>query len=124
MAYTKTLRTYRYIDKNPVIDVVRTAIQDVGLFNKKGLKIVATLSSLGDKTLPSWFYEDVRDPKHSSVMAVMTAIGFEQTWGKARKLNVEEELVLAKAWIKREKAKREKEGPPKKKRNSSKKKAA
>lgn len=114
MAYTKTYRTYRYINKNPVIDVARTAIQDTNLYNKQGIKIVATLATLSKATLDGWFYGDTRSPRHDSIAAVMTALGYVNEWKKDRKLNVEEELPLAKAWLKREKDKREKENPPKK----------
>lgn len=104
MANTRVLRTYRYIDKNPVIDIIRTAIQDEGLIKK--LPIVADLASLSRTTVPNWIHGDVRDPRHSSIMAVMTSLGYEFEWKKGRKLDFDKELEFARAWNKREKEKR------------------
>jgi len=55
MAYVRIYRTYRFIDKNPVIDIVRTAVQDEGLIKK--LKIVANLASLSTATIDGWFMQ-------------------------------------------------------------------
>lgn len=104
MANTRVLRTYRFIDKNPVIDIIRTAIQDEGLIKK--LQVVADLASLSRTTIPGWIHGDVRDPRHSSIMAVMTSLGYESEWKKGRKLDIDKELEFARAWLKRERAKR------------------
>lgn len=117
--YTKVLRPYNFIDKNPVIDVIRTAIQDAGLSKK--LNIVADLASLSRTTPVGWLHGDIRDPRHSSIMAVMISLGYENTWNKSRKVNVEKELELARAWLKRERAKRKAARPahPRKKRKAA-----
>lgn len=104
MARTRILRPYHFIDKNPVIDIISTAIQDEGLSKK--LDIVADLASLSRTTPKSWIHGDVRDPRHSSIMAVMLGLGWENTWAKSRKLNLEKELEFARAWNKKERAKR------------------
>lgn len=103
MAYVRVLRTYRYVDKNPVIDKMRTIVQDEGLM--KRLKIAADLAGLAKSTLDGWFHGDIRDPRHSSIMGLVTSLGYEQEFTKARKLNVEKELEFARAWNKREKLK-------------------
>ncbi len=113
MTYTRVLRTYRFIDKNPVIDEMRTILKDEGLLDR--LNVVADLASLSRATPDAWFNGNVRDPRHSSIMAVMTSLGYEQKWSKGRKLNVEAELELARAWLKRERAKRVKAAPRKRK---------
>ena len=104
MAYTRVLRTYRYIDKNPVIDEMKTIIQDEGLM--KRLDIIADLASLSRTTPVGWFDGDVRDPRHSSIMAVMTSLGYEYKWNKSRKIDYEKEVMMARAWLKRERVKR------------------
>lgn len=75
MAKTKIspYKTYRFIDKDPVIDEVRTAVEDSGLSYveigaKVGRKHIAS-------TLHGWFQGGVRRPQHASVQAVLIACG-------------------------------------------------
>ena len=114
MAYTRTIRTYRYVDKNPVIDEMRTAVQDAGLMKK--LNLVAVLAGLNYATPKNWFHGDVRDPRHSSTMAVMTSLGYKNQWVKANgKWDLDKEVAAARAWLKDERAKAQAE-PKRKKR--------
>ena len=86
---------------------MRTTIQDEGLMKK--LNVVATLAGLNNSTPKGWFFGDVRDPRHSSVMACMMGLGYESTWKKKNgKWDLEKELELAKAWLKAERAKKAK----------------
>jgi hypothetical protein len=102
MARVKVLRTYRFIDKDPVKDKLQTMLQDEGLFNKNKLGRVATLASLAKSTVDNLFFGDTRKPQHATVMAIVTACGYEMEFKKARKLNFEEELVFARAWNKKQ----------------------
>lgn len=113
MADVRIYRTYRFIDKDPVIDEVRTIVQDEGLM--KSLKIVSQLSGLTITTLTNWFSGGVRRPQNASVMAVITALGYERKFVKARKLDVDKELEFAVAWLRREKLRRAKSAKPRKK---------
>jgi hypothetical protein len=103
MANNRVYRTYRFIDKDPVIDEVRTIVQDEGLM--KSLKIVSQLSGLSMTTLNKWFGGETRKPQNASVMAVITALGYERKFVKSRSLDVERELEFAVAWLKKERAK-------------------
>ncbi len=111
MARVTVRRNYRFIDKNPVIDVMRTAVQDEGLMER--LQVVADLAGLTIGTIRGWFDGDVRDPRHSSVMTTLIGLGYENKWAKARKLDVEKELEFARAWLKRERAKAVRAAPKK-----------
>lgn len=102
MARVKVLRTYRFIDKDPVKDKLQTMLQDEGLFNKNKLGRVATLASLAKSTVDNLFFGDTRKPQHATVMAIVTACGYEMEFKKARKLNFDEELVFARAWNKKQ----------------------
>lgn len=106
MAYVRVLRSYRFIDKDPVIDEMRTVVQDEGLIKK--LKIVADLSSLSVGTIDSWFNGKTKRPQNASIMAVMTSLGYQRKWEKSRKFNLDDELKVARDWLKREKAKADK----------------
>jgi len=96
MAKSSFIRPYHYIDKNPVIDKVRTMLQDVGLINKLG--IVANLSTMNKATFEGWFDGDVKDPRHSSIARVTESVGYELTLRKQRTIKLDEELAAAKEW--------------------------
>jgi hypothetical protein len=97
------LRTYRFVDKDPVIDELRTLVNDEGLSKK--LSIVATLANLHPSTVKNMFHGATKKPQNATVMGIVTSLGYERQWVKKRKLNVEEEVVFAKQWNKREKEK-------------------
>lgn len=104
MTRVKVLRTYRFLDKDPVIDKVRTVLQDRGLYGKKNMGKVAQLASLAPATLDNMFFGDTRKPQHATVMGIITAVGYEMQFVEARKLNFEKELEFARAWNKRQAA--------------------
>lgn len=90
------------MDKDPVKDELQTMLQDEGLFSKKNMRKLADLASLSPSTLHNLFFGDTRKPQNATVMALVTAVGYERKFVKARKLNFEEELVLARAWNKKQ----------------------
>lgn len=65
-------KTYSFIDKDPVIDVVRTVIQDSG----KTLKWISDESGVSTNTIAHWLYGETRQPKHASINAVLMALGY------------------------------------------------
>ena len=77
----KFYKAYNFIDKDPVIDVARTAIKDAGLTYRQ----VSELSDVSEGTLVSWFHGKTKRPQYCTVLAVMRGIGMEQRWVKAHK---------------------------------------
>ena len=75
----KFYRSYSFVDKDPAIDQVRTAVNDAGLTYPQ----VAELSDVSVGTLVSWFHGKTRRPQDATIMAVMRGIGYEQRWAKA-----------------------------------------
>jgi hypothetical protein len=118
MTAHKYLRTYRFIDKDPVCDELRTLVQDEGLYTR--LKILAELTNLAHSTLHNLFHGGTRRPQNATAMAIGTALGYKREWVKERKLDVEKELEFARAWNikerKRLEAAREKDKPTRKRR--------
>jgi hypothetical protein len=106
MADLRILRTYRYIDKNPVIDVMRTALQDVGIgVEKKRLRIAAEISGLSHSCLEALFHGETRNPQHRTVMGLMTSIGYKESWTVEKEIDIDKEREIARAWLaKQEKA--------------------
>lgn len=111
MAIARTYRTYRFIDKDPVIDEVRTIVQDEGLI--KRLAMAANLAGLSKTTLDNWFNGHTRRPQNASIMALVSSLGYQRKFTKTEKLDLEEELKKAKVW-----RKRQDEARPKKKKRS------
>lgn len=69
----KSYKTYRFINKDPVIDKVRTLLQDVGMTNRE----VSNKSGISVSTLDNWFKGGVRRPQHASIAAAIGATGYE-----------------------------------------------
>jgi transcriptional regulator with XRE-family HTH domain len=64
-------KSYVFIDKDPVIDVVRTAMQDA----KARPAVVARDSGVSPTTLGNWFHGRTRRPQFATVAAVAGALG-------------------------------------------------
>ncbi|QIG93792.1 MULTISPECIES: hypothetical protein [Bradyrhizobium] len=111
--FMRTYRTYSYIDKNPVIDKMRTLIQDEGLIKK--LKIVHEISGVSTSTLDNWFNGTTRSPQHATIAAVITSLGYEEEFVKKKEIDVESERKVAADWLARQE--RKAQSKPKKRTN-------
>jgi hypothetical protein len=100
MANLTLYRTYRFIDKDPVIDQIRTLIQDEGLMKK--LSIVHELSGVATATLENWFNGDTKSPQNRTIMAVTSALGYKHVWQKDKVLDIDKELKAAKLWAEKQ----------------------
>lgn len=65
-------RTYRFIDKDPIIDAVKTMVHDEHL--KAGA--VHEISGVSASTIHNWFDGDTRRPNNATVMAVASSLGY------------------------------------------------
>lgn len=69
------LKTYRFTDKDPIIDVLRTAIQDYAAI--ENIKFSTALSQVAEGTgislgtLYNWFSGPTRYPQYRSIAAVV-----------------------------------------------------
>jgi transcriptional regulator with XRE-family HTH domain len=66
-------KSYQFIDKDPMIDFVRTVIQDSGWT----LKRISEESDVNVQTISRWLYGDTKNPRASSVNAVLRAIDYK-----------------------------------------------
>lgn len=105
MAELKMYRTYRFRDKDPVIDEIRTLVQHEGLMTKLG--IVHELSGVSTSTLENWFNGATISPQNRTICAVTSALGYARTWEKTKDIDVAKELKIAKAWNARQEKVRE-----------------
>lgn len=103
--FLRLYRTYNYVDKNPVIDKIRTIVDDEGLIKK--LSIVHEISGVATTTLNNWFNGETKNPQHHTIAAVITSLGYEERFVKTEKKDIEEERAKAARWYKAQEAKRE-----------------
>jgi len=73
MARVQIYRTYRWIDKDPIIDAVRTVVKSE---EKLKNSMVHQISGVATATLDNWFDGSTRKPQNSTVTAVTSALGY------------------------------------------------
>ena len=71
--HTQVYRDYRFIDKDPIIDRLRTAVQDSGM----SYRDIHEREGISTSTLCNWFSGPTRRPQFCTVMAVFRACGVD-----------------------------------------------
>lgn len=69
-------KTYNFKDKDPVIDQLRTIVEDSKLSHKDIQDAAGTSQSL----LYNWFYGGVRRPQSATIEAIGRACGKQRVW--------------------------------------------
>ncbi len=88
---------YRFINKDPVIDIIRTGLQQSG----RDYKEVAACAGLHPTTINNWLFKDVRRPQNITIELALTELGIERT---ARWIKSGEAVATAKVIPMRRKA--------------------
>lgn len=84
-------RSYSFIDKDPVIDRVRTLVQREGLTRKQ----LELISGVKVSTLRGWFEGQTKRPQNATVTAVVHAMGYASRFVKVRQVNFERSAAVA-----------------------------
>lgn len=66
-------KSYSFADKDPMIDTVRTIVQESG----ETLKKISEDSGVGAQTISKWLYGETKQPRAASVNAVLRALGYK-----------------------------------------------
>lgn len=66
---------YRFINKDPVIDVIRTECQRYGNLSNQQLAKLSLESGVSVGTLYNWFHGDTKRPQSLSTRFVLQALG-------------------------------------------------
>lgn len=110
-------RTYSFVDKDPVCDELASLVDAVGLRGKKHTGKIAILATCAKGTVDGILYGETKRPHNATVMAIATGLGYERRWVAAQgKWNLEEELKLARAFIKKQRELLDKKKPAARKR--------
>lgn len=100
-------RNYRWVDKDPLIDALRTVFHDEGLSNYEA----ACITGVSATTYKGWFDGETRKPMNSTSTQTAAALGYVRRdelkadgqvvvgYVKARKLDYEEERGKMADWI-------------------------
>jgi len=81
-------RTYSFKDKDPAIDMLRTAIKDEGATYKE----IHETSDVSVSSLKGWFDGKTRRPHHATMAAVAGALGYDFKLVKQRGRSAVEKL--------------------------------
>ncbi len=73
---TKTVTGYRWLAKDPIIDVYRAAKTK----SQKTDEEIARDSGVSPVTLRKWDMGDTKKPQHITIAAAMLACGYEETF--------------------------------------------
>jgi transcriptional regulator with XRE-family HTH domain len=68
---TPLYRTYSFLDKDPIIDIMRTLAQDSPYSNAQ----ISDASGVSKATLSNWFNGVTRKPQYCTIAAVAGALG-------------------------------------------------
>lgn len=77
-------KTYLFQDKDPIIDQLRTIMQKEDI----DIKSAALASGITEHTLWAWFFGMTRQPRHSTVKALIVALGYNYELTKQTTLRV------------------------------------
>ena len=76
MPLPKSITGYRWLDKDPVIDVFREAMRKSGL----SYDDIASKSGVRPGTLRRWDKGDTKKPQHLTLRFAMEACGYREAW--------------------------------------------
>jgi hypothetical protein len=96
MAKIMVYRNYEFIDKDPVIDQVKSMVEKERLLKKPG--IVHELSGVSRATIHNWFFGNTRRPQYATIMAVASSLGYQMGFKQATRIDVAAERKAAAKW--------------------------
>jgi hypothetical protein len=83
MSKTKSQSSYLFIDKDPIIDLIRTEAQRGGDLRQQHLDRISYNSGVSTTTLRNWFFGETRRPQRLSSRFVLDAIGIKVRYYRA-----------------------------------------
>lgn len=66
-------KSYSFVDKDPMIDYIRTIIYESGATLTK----ISEDSGVNATTISKWLYGETRQPRAASINAVLRALGYK-----------------------------------------------
>jgi hypothetical protein len=95
----RVLRSYRFIDKDPIKDEMQTALADAGFKTKKEMDNLAILANVSKTTVHNLFWGGTKRPQNATVEGLLRAAGLERRIVSVRKIkDLDAELAEARAF--------------------------
>lgn len=93
---TPTYGAYRFLDKDPAIDQLRTIAQDHfgGRITRKALTVIEHSGGPSTGSMYNWFFGDVKRPQSASLEAAGRGMGFRRKWVKDAELVTKADKLL------------------------------
>lgn len=83
-----TYRSYNFTQKDPVIDKLRTILQNEAkarnMSESQIIKMVHEDSGISVTTPRNWFYKDTKRPQNASIMAFALSLGYDRVFVKLK----------------------------------------
>jgi transcriptional regulator with XRE-family HTH domain len=73
-----TYKSYSFIDKDPIIDYIRTIIQDGDL----SMREITESSGVSSNTINNWLYGNTKRPQAASINAVLRVLQYQLSIAK------------------------------------------
>lgn len=82
----KTYSAYRFTQKDPVVDELRTMVEDHfgRRVNGKDLGAVSDSGGPSSGTMVGWFFGKTRRPQSATIEAAGRALGYRRIWQKMK----------------------------------------
>src|SRR3974390_814393 len=79
-----TYKSYNFVDKDPIIDFIRTVVQNSGLSYAE----LEIRSGVHKQTISNWLFGSTKRPQAASLNAVLRACGYKLTVDNINAQNV------------------------------------
>lgn len=90
-------RWYPMPKKDPVIDKLRTIVQDEGFTGKGALQRLSLLSGVSATTYDNMFNGETRLPRHSTIAATINSMGYKEVFVRDRDKKIDREAEIERA---------------------------
>src|SRR4030095_9575024 len=88
-------RSYNFVNKDPVIDRIRTIMATEHVDNKDA----SIISGVSRTTLHNWFDGKTRRPQYAPIAAVVRSLGYTEKFVRAKRINIAAEVEKVAAEI-------------------------
>lgn len=78
MSALNLYKSYNFVDKDPVIDLMRDIVKE----QRTAYAKLSYESGVSEATLRAWFDGKTKRPQFATVAAVMSALGYRITWAQ------------------------------------------
>jgi transcriptional regulator with XRE-family HTH domain len=87
---TPLYKSYSFVDKDPVIDIMRTIVADEG----ETYAEIHLRSGVSTSTMYNWFEGETKRPQYATIMAIARSLGYDMQLKKMKGAAPAKNVVL------------------------------